>query len=229
MKLACTSSAFADALDRGDLTQLEFLDRAARELRSDGVVLDVRHFPRIDDDYLAHVKKMAVDRGLTIAALFSGEAFTLDADASAPLMHMAVALGAPIIAGPLALETSMPWPVQAARLGDAARAAKVNNVVLAVRNAPGTFAASSADCKRVAKETDSAWLRFGPDPSAFDAASDPADVSERAVLFWSGRADPTTFLQAWGDFGGFVVIEEHEKSAHRDWRVALSTFELNRT
>ena len=69
MKLACASSALHHAIERGDLTQLEFIDLCARELACDGVVLDVRHFPRTDDDYLAQIKKMAADRGLTVAAL----------------------------------------------------------------------------------------------------------------------------------------------------------------
>ena len=69
MKLACASSSLHRDIERGELTQLEFFDLCARELACDGVVLDVRHFPRTDDDYLAQVKKMAADRGLTIAAL----------------------------------------------------------------------------------------------------------------------------------------------------------------
>src|SRR5579863_9211938 len=69
MKLACASSSFHRDIERGELTQLEFLDLCARELACDGVVLDVRHFPRTDDDYLAQIKKMATDRGLSIAAL----------------------------------------------------------------------------------------------------------------------------------------------------------------
>src|SRR5215469_1212812 len=68
VKLACSSSAFDQALQSGRLTQLEFLDLAARELRVDGIVLDARHFPRTDSDYLAQIKKMAADTCLTIAA-----------------------------------------------------------------------------------------------------------------------------------------------------------------
>ncbi len=229
MKLACTSSAFADAIQRGDLTQLEFLDYAARELRSDGVVLDVLHFPRTDDDYLAQVKKMAVDYGQTIAALWSADAFAPDAARQRALLSMARTLGAPLLAGPLASETALSWAAQAQSLGEAAQSAKASNVVLAVRNAAGTFAASSADCKRVSKETDSAWLRFGLDPAAFDGASNALDLSERVVLLWSGDASPSTFIAEWGEFHGFTVVESREKSAHRTWRRALSEFELNRT
>ena len=47
MKLACASGAFDREIESGELTQLEFLDLCARELDCDGVVLDVRHFPRV--------------------------------------------------------------------------------------------------------------------------------------------------------------------------------------
>ena len=75
MKLACASSALGREIESGELTQLEFLDLCARELECDGVVLDVRHFPRTDSDYLAQIKKMATDWGLTIAALSDASLF----------------------------------------------------------------------------------------------------------------------------------------------------------
>lgn len=229
MKLAATSRAFAEALDRGDLTQLEFLDCAAIELCVDGVVLDVRHFPRGDDDYLAQVKKMTIDAGLTIAALASDDAFSSDMTAMQRALAMAQMLGAPLLAGRLASETALSRAVQGERLSDAARAAKAANVVLAVRNAPGTFAATSSDCKRLSKETDSAWLRFGLDSAAFDAASSSIELAERTVLLWSGASQPEDLIAAWSAFRGFTVVESDEKSAHRRWRVALAAFELNRT
>src|SRR5579862_1258427 len=104
MKLAVASSAFHRSLESGELTQLEFLDLCARDLACDGVVLDVRHFPRTDDDYLAQVKKMAVDRGLSIAALSDGLFFKSPREWMAPVLGYAVTLGAPLVAGPLARE-----------------------------------------------------------------------------------------------------------------------------
>ncbi len=80
MKLACASGALHRSFVRGDLTQLEFLDLCAHELACDGVVLDVRHFPRTDDDYLAQVKKMAADRGLSLAALADAAFFRSDGE-----------------------------------------------------------------------------------------------------------------------------------------------------
>ena len=236
MKLACTSKAFASALDRGDLTQLEVIDLTSRELGVDGIVLDVRHFPRTDDDYLAQVKKMAADLGLTIAALESDDLFTAGAGAARASLTIAARIGAPLVAAPLGSETALAWSTQLAHLSEAAADAKSLNITLALRNAPGTFAASAYDCKRALKETDSAWLRLGLEPASFDAASDASSLAGRTVLLWSEiDAPPEPLLASWAAYGGFVALtasgafERAEmKNAIRRWRIARAQFELNR-
>src|SRR5581483_6656237 len=102
MKLACASNAFDHAIGRGDLTQIEFIELCARELAVDGIVLDVRHFPRIDDDYLAQIKKMATDLGLGIAALHDDTFFISDEASMQAGLRIALAIGSPLIAAPLA-------------------------------------------------------------------------------------------------------------------------------
>ncbi|MEO6834314.1 MAG: hypothetical protein ABI231_00170 [Candidatus Tumulicola sp.] len=241
MKLACASSALHHSFERGDLTQLEFLDLCARELACDGVVLDVRHFPRTDDDYLAQVKKMAADRGLTIAAVTGAAIFGAGAEAMAGVLRRALALGAPLVAGVLAREIDCPWSDQLAALSAATSLAKALNVTLAVRNAPGTFAASTHDCKRVSKEADSAWLRFGPEPRAFEATSDPAELATNTVLLWSNVGDATErsvddVIRGFSEFRGHLVLDEPSgdanvaamRGAMRSWRIALAAIEHNR-
>lgn len=242
MKLACASSALHHSIERGDLTQLEFLDLCAHELACDGVVLDVRHFPRNDDDYLAQVKKMAADRGLTVAAVACGEFFSASEDAMAAVLRYAATVGAPLLAGSLARETDCAWSDQLERLNVASGLAKATNVTLALRNAPHTFAATTTDCKRVAKETDSAWLRFGPEPRAFDAASDPTALAGNSVLLWSNVGDETErsvgdVIRGFAGFRGHLALDEPSgdasvadmRSAMRSWRIALAGIELNRT
>ncbi|MGB6061880.1 MAG: hypothetical protein WBG27_09280, partial [Candidatus Aquilonibacter sp.] len=140
MKLACTSGAFHRVFESGDLTQLEFLDAAAREMACDGVVLDDRHFPRTDADYLAQLKKTATDLGLSIAAVTSDDFFTGDEGAMRAAIDRALALGAPLLAGRLGAETAISWSEQLAKLGTASALAKSANVTLALRNAAHTFA-----------------------------------------------------------------------------------------
>jgi hypothetical protein len=235
MKFAIAGSAFSAALDRGDLTQLEFIDGAARELRCDGVVLDVRHFPRTDDDYLAQIKKMAADLGLCIAALENSAFFTAGDDVMQTQLEWALRVGAPLFTGTLAAETVIPWSEQLARLNAATSFAKAANVTLAVRNAPATFAATSHDCKRVSKEADSAWLRFALDPAAFDPASEWTALLGKTVLGHE-EIDAAPQLERWAGFGGFVALSQAAgtmtiakmNEAMRPWRTARAQFELNR-
>jgi hypothetical protein len=234
MKLACASGALHRDIESGELTQLEFLDLCAGELACDGVVLDVRHFPRLDDDYLAQVKKMATDRGLTIAALADAAFFLASPREMESVFARAVALGAPLVAAPLARETECSWSDQLARLGAATSLAKASNVTLALRNAPQTFAAGTHDCKRVAKEADSAWLRFGPEPDLLDAASDAQALAPNTVLLWADAARETersfaATLRVFGDFRGHLAIDEssgtattaHLAAAIRRWKTML--------
>jgi sugar phosphate isomerase/epimerase len=206
VKIAVTSGAFDDALERGDLTQLEFLDAAARLIGCDGVVLDVRHFPRTDSDYLAQVKKMAADLGLTIAALASDAFFSADEAAMRATLEYALAVGAPLLAGRLAPETASAWSTQLTQLSLASGLAKAVNVTLALRNAPGTYAATVHDCKRVTKETDSAWLRYGLDLAAFGTEGDLEALRAKTVLLWQSGGEETA--PAWEGFRGFVVLEK---------------------
>ena len=67
MKIACSTASFERALAEKSLTQLEWLDLCANELEVEGVVFDARHFLRTDDEYLAQLKKLCVDVGLTVA------------------------------------------------------------------------------------------------------------------------------------------------------------------
>jgi sugar phosphate isomerase/epimerase len=236
MKLACSSTAFDELIRSGELTQLEWIDLCAHELGADGVVFDVRHFPRTDTDYLAQVKKMAADTGLTVAALRHDGFFEADREHVEQALELALAIGAPLLAAPLSPETSASWTHVLERLGTATSAAKRLNVTLALRNAPHTYAASTHDMKRVSKEADSAWLRYGPDFSAFDAASEPQTLVAKAVLVWQplDPADSKSIVQMLAGYNGFMALDVPEgnanaaqmKNALRTWRSAF--FEADR-
>lgn len=233
MKLACSSTAFDELLRSGDLTQLEWIDLCAHELAADGVVFDVRHFPRTDTDYLAQVKKMAADLGLTVAALRHDGFFNGDETHMEQSLEIALALGAPLLSAPLPPETATSWSEVQAQLGAATSHAKRLNVTIAVRNMPHTFAASTHDMKRVSKEADSAWLRYGPEFTAFDAGSEPQSVLPKTVLVWHqlcelSAIEPIVRLLA--DYRGFVALDDSQGAAQADstvaalraWRIAVS-------
>jgi hypothetical protein len=233
MKLACSSTAFDEVLRSGELTQLEWIDLCAHELQADGVVLDVRHFPRTDTDYLAQVKKMAVDLGLSVAAVrhdgfFGGEETHME-----QMLEIALAVGAPLLSAPLPPETATSWSAVQVALSAAVAHAKRLNVTIALRNVPHTFAASTHDMKRVSKEADSAWLRYGPQFDAFDAGSEPEALLSKTVLAWhaADSADAATVVPMLRAYRGFLVLDASmgdarvspAKNAFRDWRKAFCT------
>ena len=218
MKLACSSTAFDEQLRSQRLTQLEWIDLCAHELAADGVVFDVRHFPRTDTDYLAQIKKMAVDLGLTVAAVRHDGFFDADEAHMEQAVEMALALGAPLLSAPLPPEVAASWSEVQARLGAATSIAKRLNVTLAVRNAPHTYAASTHDMKRVSKEADSAWLRYGPDLCAFDAASEPESILGKCVLVWydarqCGAERIQPIARTLAGYRGFVALDDAQGAA----------------
>ena len=188
MKLACASGSLHRDIESGELTQLEFLDLCAHDLACDGVVLDVRHFPRSDDDYLAQVKKMATDRGLSIAALADPAFFSVTRKQMADVLDRAVTLGAPLVAGPLSREIDGSWTEQLARLGVATSLAKARNVTLALRNAAATFAASTTTASELQKKQ----IRPG-----CASVRNPCDSMRRAILeCWSRTPSCSGAMQA---------------------------------
>ncbi len=241
MKLACSSTAFDELLRSGELTQLEWIDLCAHDVAADGLVFDVRHFPRTDADYLAQLKKMAVDLGLTVAALRDEAFFGAERSGMESSLDIAAVLGAPLLSAVLPAQTAVDWNGVRASLSRATSLAKRFNITLAVRNAAGTFAASTLDMKRISKEADSAWLRYAPEFAAFDAASDPAALLAKIVLVWQqAQALPVPSgppEEFWPRYRGFVALDAaggnadatSMKNAVRAWRKTLRESYADRT
>jgi sugar phosphate isomerase/epimerase len=214
MKLATSSASFDAALSAGALTQLEWLDLCARELDLDGIVFDARHFPRTDDDYLAQLKKLAVDLGLTVAGLACDvldAAPSADAEArpaASAWLEAARTLGAPLLVtrvAAAAAEDPAAWNDLVGAVKAASLEAKRTNVVLAVRNAPGTLCASVADLKQLTKEVDSSWLRYGVDAGALDPPESVEPLLARTVVALDANAGDEPLALA--GFRGFLVVD----------------------
>ena len=223
MKIAASSASFARAIAEGRLTQLEWLDLCANELEVDGAVFDVAHFPRTDPEYLAQVKKLAVDLGLSVAAILAGDLFS---DAGDAHLELALALGAPLAVAGAAAASAEPaaWGVFTQAVRARAASGKRLGVTIAVRNAPETLCASESDLRRLAKDVDSAWLRFAPDPATFAGSDDPATLLPKTVLVFHAIEDLPAFatpsdasapalVTALARFRGFVVLENADPSA----------------
>jgi hypothetical protein len=238
MKVACSSASFARALEAGELTQLEWLDLAANELEVDGVVFEAAHFPRFDDDYVAQAKKACVDLGLSVAALADDATF---GDGTARAIALAVSLGAPLVVAraPAASDDPNGWNVFVAAAKHAAAEGKRANVTIALRDAPQTLVAGIADAKRLAKDVDSAWLRFAPEIAAHDGETLGSALG-KSVAVYHRISQPSSFATP-GDaeamrviaelrrFRGFVVLERAGDDGPRDaFHLALERFALLR-
>lgn len=213
MKLAVSSASFDAALSAGSLTQLEWLDLCARDLALDGVVFDARHFPRTDDDYLAQLKKLAVDLGLTVAGLRCDDLLGRDEAGAAAALEIAWNLGAPLVltrAAEAAGDDAGAWSRVVDGARNAAGAAKRRNVVVAVRNAAGTQCASAADLKRLAKDVDGSWLRYALDAAALQTPETPDPLLPKTVIALhdaTGADDAAAAVAALGDFRAFLVLD----------------------
>jgi hypothetical protein len=152
-------------LRRGTLTHLEWLEGCASRLDADGAIFALADFPRTDMEYAAQVKKVAVDLGIVPVALDAPG--LLDPERSdeerGAAVALAAALGAPLLRTTAGAPGKLP-PQTFVRMVAAAKAmakaAKAANVTLAVAPEGGTLVATLADLKHLAKDVDSAWLRY---------------------------------------------------------------------
>jgi len=204
MRIAASSSTFRRPLDAGELTQLEWVERCASELAADGVVTALSDFPRFDDEYVAQLRKVAIDLGIVPFGIDAPGLLDPAGEPAAIEHAVAVARGF----GAAVIRTTPPAPGEvppatfaaAVRTGKSlSRAAKAANVTVIVTAAPGTIGDDVSGVRHLLKDIDSAWMR--PCPPALlnaaeigprdrfpallaTAADDPAAVSERASAAW---------------------------------------------
>jgi sugar phosphate isomerase/epimerase len=204
MRIAVSSSTFRRPLEAGELTQLEWVERCASELGADGVVTALSDFPRFDGEYVAQLRKVAIDLGIVPFGIDAPGLLDPAGEPAAVERAVVVATGF----GAAVIRTGPPAPgevppatfaatVRAGKL--LARAAKAANVTVVVTTAPGTIGEDFAAVRHLLKDIDSAWVR--PCPSALldaaeigprdrfpallaTAADDPAEVAERAAAAW---------------------------------------------
>jgi len=239
VKVCCSSHSYAQTLAAGDLTQLEWVDLCAGELMLDGVEFVRSHFPRLDTEYVAQLKKLCADRCLTVASLHHDSAF----DASDVDQHVAkltnsleiaAGLGAPLVRLSAAPQTGSPvlaWRELIRGLSAACIQAKQYNITFALE--PGELSAIStpADVKRAMKECDSAWLRLaatttmlaGPSRDGWGEAlpTSVIVVAPMARLDTYGADETIDYLGAltvlWqNSYRGFLSLEYRGSEDERD-------------
>jgi sugar phosphate isomerase/epimerase len=204
MRIAVSSSTFRRPLEAGELTQLEWVERCASELGADGVVTTLSDFPRFDDEYVAQLRKVAIDLGIVPFGIDAPGLLEPAGDPAA--IERAVAVAARFGAAVIRTAPPAPGEVPPATFAESVRVAKVlsraaksANVTVVVTTAPGTIAEDLGALRHLLKDADSAWLRacptalleagqIGPKDRfpAFVAtpADDPATVAARANRAW---------------------------------------------
>jgi len=206
MRVCCSTSSYRRAIAAGALTQLEWVDRCARELPVDGVEFDARFFPRTDDDYLAQLKKLCADRCLTVASATAiGSLGGADVDAALeaflPWIERAALLGAPLLrfdCGRAEGSPGIAWREFVRALKAACAEAKRRNVTLALQAGDGdALVTTPADLRRALKECDSAWLRL---------SMRAADLRADAAGEWRGLMDETVIATS-------ATFDQAERSA----------------
>jgi sugar phosphate isomerase/epimerase len=226
MKLSCCSRAFSRGLQTGDLTQLEWIDRCA-QLRFDGIEFASSHFPRVDGDYLAQLKKLCVDRGLTACSVVidpapDGTASDQTALGIDQWIDRALELGAPIVrVCPRKADGSpgIVWREFVRECKSACAHAKARNVTIALQAGDESLVASPADLKRALKESDSSWLRTALTDVQLrgDAGSDWLDAVDSCVLVVAQDgigAEPALAALRERGYIGFVSIERLADDGH---------------
>jgi sugar phosphate isomerase/epimerase len=230
MKLCCSSHSYARTLAAGELTHLEWVDLCANELMLDGVGFVRSHFPRLDTDYVAQLKKLCLDRCLTIACLDHDLPFDAsDVDRHVAMLtnslEIAAGLGAPLVrihVGPAAGSSALAWRELIRGLGASCIQAKQYNITFALQPQEGSPVASPTDVKRAFKECDSAWLRLAATPQTLTGAAREAwdDALSAAVIVVApmqrldtfGAEEATDYLQVltalWQRrYRGFLSVE----------------------
>src|ERR1700736_857982 len=225
MRIAASSSTFRRPLDAGELTQLEWVERCSSELAADGVVTALSDFPRFDDEYVAQLRKVAIDLGIVPFGIDAPG--LLDPAGAAAAIERAVAVATRFGAAVLRTQPPAPGEVPPAtfaatvRAGKAlARAAKAANVTVLVTTAPGTLGEDVAAVRHLLKDIDSAWLRpcpralldvaeIGPRdrfPALLAApGDDPSAVAERASAGWVILDAPAGERPPWAVAGDAIT------------------------
>lgn len=203
MKICCTSHSYARLLSAGDLTQLEWIDLCANELGLDGVEFALAHFPRLDSEYVAQLKKLCTDRCLTVAALqhdIALDAAAIDDHVLGLERSLDVAewLGAPLVRFSLAPSVgpqAVGWRELVRGLKTACVWAKRHNVTFALEPRAESLVSSSSEAKRIMKECDSAWLRLAPNASVLASPNREAWVEalESATIVVAPMGSLDTF------------------------------------
>ena len=174
MKLACCAFSYRGLLKSGKMTLEQFLDTAV-DIGMDGVELTQYYFPEETADYLHHIKREALVRGLDVSGTAVGGNFS-DADEGkrrAQIEHVkdwivkSEMLGAPVMrvfagAAPDGVERSVAEQWVRDGLAECAEVGAAHGVVLALENHLG-LTGDAEETLALIEPLDSPWVGINLD------------------------------------------------------------------
>lgn len=175
MRIGMCSWSHHPEFAAGRMDLFDWMSMCASELRVHGIEITDRHLQSTDEDYLAAVKRIAVDLNLTISALTVSNDFGLETEAELTkelesmerALEVAHALGAPMLrvfAGWPVVKKETQWKEMVRCMQIACLLAERETTVLAVENHNhGGFLQTAEDVQRLMNDTDSEWLRLNLD------------------------------------------------------------------
>ena len=173
----------------------------------DGVVADIAHFPRIDRDYVAQLRKIAVDLGVVP---FGVDAPALLDPAAQPddmtTLSVAREFGALVVRLVLPPPGDVPpadFSAAVSRTKAASRLAKTANVTLIIPALEGTLGPDEAGVQHLLKDVDSAWVRACP--NVCDEL-DTYPAKERFPARCAGVDDDPVLVRA-GAGNGWLILD----------------------
>jgi sugar phosphate isomerase/epimerase len=179
MKVGASSWSYNRAFQAGEMTQESWL-RECYEIELDGVELLDRHFPKVDLEYLRHVKTLCTQFGLTISCLSASNDFgkaeselETQIDLVESWIKRAEYLGAPVVrvfAG--WKKPGMDYSTVYCRIIESmkkvAQSAEDRGIFLGLENHDGnSFMTTPEDVMRIIQDVGNSYLRLNLDTGAY--------------------------------------------------------------
>lgn len=192
MKIGCSSWSFHRSFEEGKVDQEKWIEVCADELELDGIELLDFHFPSKKDSEIKKIKKLAIDKGLTISCVSVSNNFgVLDEDKRRKEVkkvkewtEIAYKYGAPVLRVFGGWRATAPWdsdrgkrvevtkkeiwPKVVKSMKECTKRAEDLGIILAVENHNDRGLISTPeDVLRLIKEVNSEWLMLNLDTGGY--------------------------------------------------------------
>jgi len=207
MKLGCSSWSFHRSFEEGKIDQKKWIEKCTDELELDGVELLDFHFQRTVDSDIRKIKKLIIDKGLTISCVSVSNNFGVlndgerrkEVEKVKKWTEAAYKYGAPVLRVFAGWQGAAPWdpswqkPVEVVKekiwpkmiecMKECTKHAENWGVVLVVENHDNRGLVSTAeDVLRIVKDVNSDWLMLNLDTGGYISQPNYSDIRKTVGL-----------------------------------------------